>query len=97
AGGRIVDIKFCPHHPDENCWCRKPNPGLLEDLATTHQLNLAEGYYVGDSLKDLRAAASAGCTGILVLTGNGIETQQLRPHHEYIFSDLLAFAQDMTS
>jgi|TARA_B110000263_G_scaffold44298_1_gene36280 D-glycero-D-manno-heptose 1,7-bisphosphate phosphatase len=97
AGGRIVDIKFCPHHPDENCWCRKPNPGLLEDLATTHQLNLAEGYYVGDSLKDLRAAASAGCTGILVLTGNGIKTQQLRPHHEYIFSDLLAFAQDMTS
>ena len=28
AGGRIVDIKYCPHHPEEKCWCRKPNPGL---------------------------------------------------------------------
>ena len=37
SGGRIVDIKYCPHHPDEKCWCRKPNPGLLVDLATTHQ------------------------------------------------------------
>ena len=97
AGGRIVDIKFCPHHPDENCWCRKPNPGMLEDLATTHQLNLKEGCYVGDSLKDLRAAASVGCNGVLVLTGNGIETQKLRPNHEYVFSDLLAFARDMTA
>jgi D-glycero-D-manno-heptose 1,7-bisphosphate phosphatase len=97
AGGTITDIKFCPHHPDENCWCRKPNPGLLEDLATTHQLNLSEGCYVGDSLKDLRAAASAGCAGVLVLTGNGVETLHLRPHHEPTFTDLLAFARDMTS
>ena len=97
AGGRIIDIKFCPHHPDENCWCRKPNPGLLEDLATSHQLNLSEGCYVGDSLKDLRAAESAGCAGVLVLTGNGVETHHLRPHHEPTFSDLLAFAQAITS
>jgi len=97
AGGRIIDIKFCPHHPDENCWCRKPNPGLLEDLATSYQLNLNEGYYVGDSLKDLRAAESAGCTGVLVLTGNGVETRRLRPLHEPTFSNLLAFAKDLTS
>ena len=95
AGGRIADIKFCPHHPDENCWCRKPNPGLLEELATDHQLNLSEGYYVGDSLKDLRAAETAGCTGVLVLTGNGLETQHMRPHHEPTFDDLLAFARDI--
>ena len=97
SGGRIVDIKYCPHHPDEKCWCRKPNPGLLEDIATTYKLSLKEGCYVGDSLKDLKAAASAGCPGILVLTGNGIETQKLSPRHVAIFSDLLAFAQDMTS
>ncbi len=97
AGGRVIDIKYCPHHPDENCWCRKPNPGLLEDLATHHHLNLSEGCYVGDSLKDLRAAESAGCEGVLVLTGNGVETQHLRPHHKPVFSDLLAFARAITS
>ena len=97
TGGRIVDIKYCPHHPDEECWCRKPNPGLLEQLATTHELSLKEGCYVGDSLKDLQAAESAGCSGILVLTGNGIETQKLSPPEVPIFSDLLAFAKDITS
>ena len=97
AGGGIVDIKYCPHHPDEKCWCRKPNPGLLEDIAATYQLNLKEGYYVGDSLKDLQAAESAGCPSILVLTGNGIETQKLSPLHLPVFSDLLAFAKDITS
>ena len=96
-GGRIVDIKFCPHHPDEKCWCRKPNPGLLEEIAATYELNLKEGCFVGDSLKDLKAAESAGCPGILVLTGNGIETQKLKPLHLPIFSDLLEFAKDITS
>ena len=97
TGGRIVDIKYCPHHPDEKCWCRKPNHGLLEDIAATYQLNLKEGCYVGDSLKDLQAAESAGCPSILVLTGNGIETQKLSPLHLPVFSDLLAFAKDITS
>ena len=97
AGGRIVDIKFCPHHPDEKCWCRKPNPGLLEDIAATHELSLKEGYYVGDSLTDLKAAESAGCPGVLVLTGKGIETQKLSPLHLPIFSDLLEFAKAITS
>ena len=97
AGGKIVDIKFCPHHPKEGCGCRKPKPGLLEALARTHQLDLKKGCYVGDSLKDLRAAEAAGCAGILVLTGNGIETRQLRPAHKHVFQDLLAFARDMTS
>jgi phosphoglycolate phosphatase-like HAD superfamily hydrolase len=55
-----------------------------------------QGCYVGDSLKDLKAAESAGCPGILVLTGNGRATQKLSPRHVPIFSDLLAFARDIT-
>lgn len=94
AGGRIVDLRYCPHHPNDNCRCRKPRPGLLEDLAGAHDLDLAEGDYVGDSLKDLRAAEAAKCRGVLVLTGNGAETHQLRPHHEPTFENLLAYARD---
>jgi D-glycero-D-manno-heptose 1,7-bisphosphate phosphatase len=96
SGGRISDIKYCPHHPDEKCWCRKPNPGLLEDIAAIHELSLKEGCYVGDSLKDLKAAESAGCLGVLVLTGNGMETQKLSPLHFPVFIDLLAFAKHVT-
>ena len=97
AGGVIRDIHFCPHHPDERCRCRKPEPGLLLDLAAKYQLSLAQGYYVGDSLKDLEAADAAGCRGVLVLTGNGRETLRQRPGQELVFDDLLAFAQHLVS
>ena len=94
AGGKIVDLRYCPHHPSEQCECRKPKPGLLRFLADAHDLDLTSGDYVGDSLKDLRAAEAAHCRGILVLTGNGEETNHLRPHHEPVFENLLAYAQD---
>jgi D-glycero-D-manno-heptose 1,7-bisphosphate phosphatase len=97
AGGRINDITFCPHHPDENCECRKPKPGLIDTLVERYHLDIASGHYVGDSLKDLRAAEAAGCGGVLVLTGNGRETLQLRPDHEPVFADLMAFAKALTS
>lgn len=96
-GGRIRDIKFCPHHPNENCRCRKPKPGLLEQLARDHGLELTGNPYVGDSLKDLRAAEAAGCQPVLVLTGNGEETHHLRPHHEPTFDDLLRFAEQLVT
>ena len=91
-GGNILDIRFCPHHPDDNCRCRKPRPGLLMDLAAAHDLNLSLGSYVGDSLTDLQAAESAGCAGVLVLTGRGEETLRLRPSHDPVFKSLLDFA-----
>ena len=59
AGGLIVDIQYCPHHPDDQCQCRKPQPGMLLTLAARHDLDLREGYFVGDSAKDLEAAAAA--------------------------------------
>lgn len=93
AGGAIRDIRFCPHHPDAQCHCRKPAPGLLLDLVAKYRLEPTNGYYVGDSLKDLIAAEAAGCNGVLVLTGNGRETLKSRPNHALVFEDLLAFAR----
>ena len=97
AGGHIRDIKFCPHHPEDDCECRKPKPGMLLQLAQEHQLNLAGQPYVGDSLKDLRAAEAAECKPVLVLTGNGQQTLLLRPDHKTVFKDLLAFAKNTLS
>lgn len=97
SGGVIVDLRYCPHHPSANCVCRKPKPGMLMDLAESYALTLSEGDYVGDSLKDLRAAEAAKCRGVLVLTGNGEETHHLRPNHEPVFENLLAYARQKVS
>lgn len=75
-GGHIDMISICPHHPDENCTCRKPKPGLIYKIAEHFNLDLSQAKIlaIGDSLCDLKAAKMAGCQPILVLTGNGQST-----------------------
>ena len=72
-GGRIAAVAYCPHRVEEGCGCRKPQPGLLLDLARRHGVDLGTAVLVGDALSDLEAAAAAGCRAILVLTGRGRE------------------------
>jgi D-glycero-D-manno-heptose 1,7-bisphosphate phosphatase len=73
-GGSLADIFFCPHHPDDNCFCRKPQPGLFLQIREKYAVDLAEVYFVGDSVSDIQAAKNVNCKPILVLTGNGQKT-----------------------
>lgn len=76
-GGYIDAIFVCPHHPDDACQCRKPAPGLFEEIKHRYRIDNPKQFYaVGDSLRDLEAAASAGFTPWLVLTGNGNKTRE---------------------
>jgi D-glycero-D-manno-heptose 1,7-bisphosphate phosphatase len=79
AGGAIEEIFFCPHHPDEKCDCRKPETGLFQQIHKKYKLNLAETFFIGDSISDVRAAINAGCIPVLVMTGNGMDTLQAYP------------------
>ena len=79
AGAFVDAIYYCPHHPDEQCRCRKPNPGLLYLAASELQIDLASSYIIGDRLVDIVAAKNVGCKAVLVpssdteigVTGNG--------------------------
>ena len=90
AGGKISSIKYCPHHPDDNCRCRKPAAGMLTDLCQMYSASPQDVWFVGDSLKDLQAGSSIGCKTALVLTGNGRTTQRLL-NEDKIFEDTLVF------
>lgn len=70
VGGYIQEIFICPHHPDEHCSCRKPMPGLLQQMQKKYPINFANTFFIGDSIKDVEAAKAMGCKPILVLTGN---------------------------
>ena len=74
VGGHIDAIAFCPHGPDDGCDCRKPKPGLLNELADRLGISLEGVPVVGDSLRDLRAAHEVGAQPILVRTGKGERT-----------------------
>jgi len=77
SGGKITDIFFCPHTPEEECACRKPLPGLIQKAQEKYEIELFESVMVGDSAKDIQCARNAGCgTSILVKTGNGTEARE---------------------
>ncbi len=60
---------YCPHHPDEGCPCRKPEPGLLMQARREFGLDLKKSFVVGDKESDILLAKAVGATGILVRTG----------------------------
>ncbi len=74
AGGIIEGIYFCPHDPDDGCTCRKPKPGLLQQIGRRFSQSLTDVPVVGDSLRDLQAAQAVGAQPILVTTGKGAAT-----------------------
>lgn len=77
-GGKIDKIYYCPHLPDASCKCRKPLPGMFEQLSIDYNVDLAKVKppYIGDSLRDLQVGLSVGCKFYLTtgLGGDGMET-----------------------
>lgn len=71
VGGRIDRVVYCPHRPDENCSCRKPQPGMLLQTAQEMGIDLTHSWLIGDAWSDMVAARRAGCGRYLVLTGRG--------------------------
>ncbi len=97
TGGKISGIVYCPHHPDRDCQCRKPAPGMLNRIIGESGAKAEDVIFVGDSLKDIQAAEAACCQAVLVLTGNGLDTLEQRPDLERVHKDLLSFANHIIS
>lgn len=75
AGGELGGIYYCPHGPDDHCDCRKPKPGLLDQIVTDYG-NVSGAPMIGDSLRDLEAGVARDCHPVLVLTGKGERTRE---------------------
>lgn len=89
AGGVISALYYCPHLPEDLCSCRKPKPGMLEQLARDHNVQLKDALFVGDSLKDLQAATAVNTQPILVKTGKGQKTLKQLASGKYTLSPLI--------
>lgn len=99
VGGRLDAIFFCPHAADSTCDCRKPKPGLFQQIADRFNVDLAGVPCVGDSLRDLQAGMALGCAPYLVLTGKGAKTREdpALPADTLIFDDLAAVVAALTA
>ena len=63
-GVNLLAFYVCKHHWDDNCSCRKPKPGLLNQITADFQLSPKATYFIGDEDKDINAAESSGMLGV---------------------------------
>ena len=92
-GGAIKDVFYCPHMPDDDCDCRKPEPGLIHQARKKYGIDLTAAVMVGDSAKDIECARRAGCDrAVLVKSGKEddveyeLKTRQILV--DYVANDL---------
>lgn len=98
AGGRIDAMFFCPHTNADECDCRKPATGMFKEISQRFGLELNGVSAIGDSMRDLQAAAAVGAIPVLVLTGKGKKTKAggELPENTRIFRDLAAAVGALT-
>ena len=103
--GHVEQIYYCPHGPDDACDCRKPLPGLFQKFAKDFSLSLNGIVAVGDSVRDLQAAHTAGASAVLLQTGKGERSiasikalPQNDPLHDVpVYRDLASFCEHLLS
>lgn len=83
----LDDIYFCPHTPQDNCLCRKPNVKLIEKAAKKHNFDPKLCFVIGDNKADIGLGKNIGATTILVRTGHGKQIEkEVSP--DYVVDDL---------
>ncbi len=89
-GSGIDKFYFCPHTPQEQCNCRKPQPTMLIRAKDEFDLDLASSFIIGDKITDLEAGKGAGCSTILVRTGYGRQEEARIDSQKLIIADYIA-------
>jgi D-glycero-D-manno-heptose 1,7-bisphosphate phosphatase len=90
-GGHIKKVYYCIHKKEDNCACRKPKAGLLEEAIKKYRVDISNAYFIGDSYRDIFAGKSVGIKTIFVLSGKESqeEMERMGQKPDHIFKDLL--------
>lgn len=92
-GVELEGIYFCPHKPEDNCSCRKPKTGLVEQAVKEHNFNPKKCFVIGDKGLDVELGEAINATTFLVRTGYGAEVEkEKKVKPDYIVDDLLEAA-----
>ncbi|MDZ7817701.1 MAG: D-glycero-beta-D-manno-heptose 1,7-bisphosphate 7-phosphatase [Aliarcobacter sp.] len=66
----ITSIEYCPHHPDDDCKCRKPKIGMIENILEKYDIDLSRSWLIGDRMSDVNCARNAGIKNIIRIDNN---------------------------
>ncbi len=79
----LSGVLVCPHPLDDACPCRKPQPGLLRDAASTSGIDLEHSFVVSGHWSDAEMAETVGSTSVLIRS-----EQNGHGHHDLVVTDL---------
>lgn len=85
--GAVIDrFYYCPHHVDgvieeytKDCYCRKPNPGMIEKAVRDFDIDLKKSFIIGDNASDIEAGHRAGCRSIFLGYEDRLEEKSTVP------------------
>ena len=71
----IAQVYHCPHAPESNCHCRKPETGMIEKAIETYDIDLSNSWMIGDKQSDIDLANNAEIgTSVYIGTKNILHT-----------------------
>lgn len=68
----IDSIYYCPHLPEDDCFCRKPKPGLLQQAQIDYNIDMKNSFMIGDSETDTQAANATNCKSLFLKTNGSL-------------------------
>ena len=72
-GLSVLEVFYCPHFTElGKCICRKPNSNMLERAIAKYKVDVAKSYMIGDSQRDIQAAAKAGVSGVKIESNSSL-------------------------
>lgn len=86
---KLLDIMVCIADDDSDPR-RKPNPGMLQEAARKHGLDLTRSWMIGDNERDVETGKRAGCRTILV---DNQDRETKADHHVRNMAELVEFLQ----
>lgn len=63
-GIRFAHIFVCPHTANENCACRKPKIGLVQEYLAANLIDRSRSFMIGDRQTDVEFGNTLGCKTI---------------------------------
>lgn len=58
-GIKISQVEFCPHVSSDNCSCRKPKIGMIDNILKNYEIDLENSWLIGDKDSDIKCAKNA--------------------------------------
>jgi D-glycero-D-manno-heptose 1,7-bisphosphate phosphatase len=55
----IISVHHCNHAPEENCACRKPQIGMVNEILSQNSIDLENSWLIGDKQSDIDLATNA--------------------------------------